>query len=457
MLVISRTSILPLALAAALVFVGRSQPAFSQEGQPAAAQPQKNWKDRAEFDLYESITKEAQPAKRLELLNSWKEKYASSEFADIRTLLYLQTYGQLNRGAEVIATSNEVFGKDPNNLQALSATLGAIFTLTTPTSEQLATAEKAANQILSNADALFAADKKPQGVGDADWVTAKKNVQLQAQNVIGYVAWQRKDFDKAEVEFIKSLQKEQGQGQISYWLANVIISEKKPEKYSAALYSMARAVAYDGPGSLNPQGRQQVRTTLEGLYNQYHGSKEGLEQVLALAKNAALPPADFKILSKVDIANKKLKEEEEFNKNNPQLALWRSIKTELTGAGGAAYFDSNMKGALLPGGAQGLTKFTGKLIEQRPAGRLTKELVLAVENGTTPDVTLKLDAAVAGKMEPGAEIGFEGVASGYTASPFMVTFDVEKAKLTGWKGVAPAAAPTTKKSGGARKPAPKKK
>jgi hypothetical protein len=41
-------------------------------------------------------------------------------------------------------------------------------------------------------------------------------------------------------------------------------------------------------------------------------------------------------------------------------------------------------------------------------------------------------------MEPGAEIGFQGIATAYTASPYMVTFDVEKAKITGWKAAAPA-------------------
>jgi hypothetical protein len=96
-----------------------------------------------------------------------------------------------------------------------------------------------------------------------------------------------------------------------------------------------------------------------------------------------------------------------------------------------------MKGAALPGGVNGVAEFKGTLVEAKPAVR-PKELVLAVADKNTPDVTLKLDAPLAGKMEPGAEIGFQGVASGYTASPFMVTFDVEKSKITGWKG-APAA------------------
>ena len=120
------------------------------------------------------------------------------------------------------------------------------------------------------------------------------------------------------------------------------------------------------------------------------------------------------------------------------LALWMSIKTALSAADGATYFDSSMKGAGLPGGAGGVTEFKGKLIEAKPALR-PKELILSVEDGTTPDVTLKLDAPLAGKMDPGAVIGFQGVATAYTVTPFNVTFDVEKAKITGSKG-APAPA-----------------
>jgi hypothetical protein len=94
-----------------------------------------------------------------------------------------------------------------------------------------------------------------------------------------------------------------------------------------------------------------------------------------------------------------------------------------------------MKGAQLP-------EFKGKLIEARPESR-PKELVLAIENGTTPDATLKFETPLSGKMEPGAELSFKGIASGYTPSPFMVTFDVQKENLTGWKG---APTPSTKKS-----------
>jgi hypothetical protein len=41
---------------------------------------------------------------------------------------------------------------------------------------------------------------------------------------------------------------------------------------------------------------------------------------------------------------------------------------------------------------------------------------------------------LAGKVEEGTELTFEGVADSYTASPFMVVFNVDKEKLHGWTG-----------------------
>jgi hypothetical protein len=381
-----------------------AQAVFAQ----APAATDKKWKD-GEYELYTSITKETQPAKRLVLLDSWKQKFPTTDYEDNRKQGYLQTYSQILTAA-----------------------------YSQPTPDNLALGQKVAADTLANLDSLFSS--KPPSVSDENWAAAKKQVQLLAQNMAGYAAWQQKDLPKAEVEFIKSLQQDPNQGQVSLWLYTVVAGQRKPEKTSLALYEFARAATYDGPGALDAATRQKSKTDFENYYTKYHGSNEGMEALETQAKASALPPDGFKVMSKAEIARDAaeaaLKKDEEFRKNNPMLALWMSIKTALSAPDGATYFDSSMKGAGLPGGAGGVTEFKGKLIESKPALR-PKELILSVADGTTPDVTLKLDTPLAGKMEPGAEIGFQGVATAYTVTPFNVTFDVEKAKITGWKG-APA-------------------
>ena len=177
-------------------------------------------------------------------------------------------------------------------------------------------------------------------------------------------------------------------------------------------------------------------------YNQYHGSAAGLDQLLAEAKTNALPPGDFKVASTADIEAAKIKSEEDFAKANPMLALWQTIKTGLTGDGSDAFW-ANLKDAAVPGDVPGVTKFKGKLISMTPAIR-PKELVLAVEKPDVPDVTLKFDEPLPGKMEPGSDLEFSGVAKDYTKTPYMLTLSVDKADLSGWTGKNPVRRPAKK-------------
>ncbi len=114
-----------------------------------------------------------------------------------------------------------------------------------------------------------------------------------------------------------------------------------------------------------------------------------------------------------------------FDKTHPEKALWKDLKAALTAPSGDTYFETNMKDALVP-------RLKGKLVAVSPASK-PKELILAIEN-SAGDVTLKLDGALPGKMEPGGEIEFEGIAKSFSKDPFMVTFETERTKLTGWTG-----------------------
>ncbi|HTR34260.1 MAG TPA: hypothetical protein VMH80_00060 [Bryobacteraceae bacterium] len=116
--------------------------------------------------------------------------------------------------------------------------------------------------------------------------------------------------------------------------------------------------------------------------------------------------------------------EDDACERDPQLCLWKNIKKALIGPNGAEYFETSMKGALLP-------PLQGKVVRLDPvvAPRI---IVLAVEDGTTPDATLKFDKRLPGKVKAGAELIFEGVPQSYTTSPFMVVFDVDRDHLQGW-------------------------
>lgn len=400
---------------------------LAQGSAPATDAKQPQWKDRAEYDLYDAITKDNNPKTKLDKLQQWEKQYPSTEWIKARKQLFLTTYAALNQPKETVDAAKSILADDPKNFSAMYYIM--YFTQALYTANQspdvLDQGEKAANTILSNIDS------PPPNVTADQWKGLRPQVELLAHVNLGFIAMQRKNWDAAEAEFQKSLQMNPNNGQVDYWMGFVIASEKKTEKVPTALFYFARAATFDGQGAMAPAGRQQALDYVKRQYKIYHGSDDGFDKLVAAAKASPAPPADFKIVDAASIEEAKLKGEEDWEKTHPQEALWKNIKGALTGADGANYFSSSMQGALLP-------TLKGKVVSMTPAVR-PKTLVLAMDDGSNPpgatgDATLKMDAPLAGKVDEGTELTFEGVPESYTASPFMVVFNVEKDKLHGWTG-----------------------
>ena len=75
-----------------------------------------DWVDRGEYELVaEQIGKATDPAKKLELLNQWKQKYPKTNFGWQRLGAYLVTYQQLGKAKEMFDTAKEMTAADPKN------------------------------------------------------------------------------------------------------------------------------------------------------------------------------------------------------------------------------------------------------------------------------------------------------------------------------------------------------
>jgi len=414
----------------------QGQAAGQSTGQPTA--PKKDWKDRAEYDLYSAADKAVKAkefAKGLEALDQWATKYASSDYKDVRLVLYFECYRNTGKVDKMLDTGAQLLAIDPKNLSVLYTMtfMGRPAAGMKTTPEMLDATEKAAKTLIGNIDSL-----RPANLPDADWKKTATAAVAEAHITLGAIAQQRKDYEGAEKEFKEAQKENPSTGQVPYFLGTVILAQKKPETYAEALFFFARAAAYDGTGALNPAGRKEVLAYLTKIYITYHGSKDDLDQLLATAKANPMPPAGFAIKTGAEIDAEKA---EKFKADNPQLALWLEVKKQLTAADGEQYFAEHMKDAAVP-------KLKGVLVSTKPA-KNPKELVLGIADPKTPEVTLKLTegATLPGSVDPGAEISFEGIPVAFTKEPFNVTFDVEKAKIEGWTG---------KATPPARKAAPKK-
>jgi hypothetical protein len=64
---------------------------------PAAGQqaPAKNYKDKAEYDLYSKVTQTTDPKAQLELLKTWEDKYPETDFKEERLTYFVNALGKL--------------------------------------------------------------------------------------------------------------------------------------------------------------------------------------------------------------------------------------------------------------------------------------------------------------------------------------------------------------------------
>jgi len=403
----------------------------------AAHEPKKEWKGQEEYNLFQAYQK-ADPKGRIDALDKWKAAFPASDFAEEREEQYLFVYQQLNMNRQAFDKAVEILKTRPNHFYSLSAVERLVYTLPPPPKPaDLDAAERVSKYLLDNLDTVFVPANKPTDVKDADWTTYKPAMKNAAQATLAWVYVQRKDHPKAETELTKYLQLDPTQAPTSLSLGGELLAQNQehPEKLPLGLYQFAHAASYDGPNALPAPARKQALDYLTKTYTTYHGSNEGLDKLLTLAKNSPFPPEGFKIESARDIAAKKAAAEEDFAKAHPDLGLWQAIKESLLKDGGDAYFES-IKGALAPAGANGVQKFKGKIVSMTPETK-PKQIVLALEQPNVPDVTLELSEALPGKMEAGEELQFEGVAKSYTKQPFMVVFETEPDKIVGWTGKNP--------------------
>jgi hypothetical protein len=414
----------------------------------AQDKPAKQWKDQQEYQLANDAGKENDAGKRLASLDKWKQGYATSDYSDVRDYLYVTTYLQLKDFRKAFDLATDILKAHPDDFPALQAIEVCIFTMTPLQPADLDVGEKTSRHILDNADKIFAGDNHPPNLTAEQFQQAKDPMKAYAQRAIGYIYMQKKDAPKAEVELLKGLKMDPTQSQFAYFLGSQLLAQqqKDPAKAPLALFYFARAAAYDGPNAIPAAQRKPALDFLTRAYVSYHGSNQGLDQLLAQAKTTPFPPDGFSIVSTADINQKKAQEEEAARQANPALTIWSDTKKLLQADNGPSYFDAMVKDTAFP-------RMKGKIVSMTPATR-PKELVVGVEKGDVADATLKFEAALAGKMEAGEEIEFEGVPQTFSANPYMIVFDVDKEKLYGWTGKNTAA---PKGKAAPKGPAPAKK
>src|SRR4051794_34070778 len=439
----------------------------------APAAKKKAVKDQGEFELYNQAIKDAtNPTKELQDLDAWAQKYPESDFKDDRTYMYMQAYSTIQppQPVKVIEYGQQLMAKDLNAvfpdaaggrniLTVLFQVAWNVAALPSPTPDQLALGEKAARELLDFAPKYFVPANKPAATGDAEWTAARTDIEKRANIALAAIslapanqALAKNDCATADALYTKALQQNPNNSAISYNLGRALSCEAKanPDKAAdfatRAIYSFVRAAAVD-PTLGGTADAAKITQYANTVYTGYHGSDEGLKQLMDQAKASPLPPAGFTIESATAASARK---QQEFAANNPQLALWMGIKGQLADVNGQQYFEGQLKDADVAG-QNGARALKATIVEARPACR-SKELVLSVpepgQQGAHPEITLKLDTPLTGKPAAGETIEFDAVPRAFSKEPFMLTMETDKSKITGLKvePCAGGAAPAHKKA-----------
>jgi TonB family protein len=270
-----------------------------------------------------------------------------------------------------------------SDLHLLLAAMGAAYGKTDPA--VLEAGHKAALQLDEHFGEYFGDRQKPQA----------KTFDLQIHSVLAWIAQIEKDDATAETELKKVLAVDPDDAGTSYALGSIIMHEavagNELARYSEAIYDFARSLTVTGPNALPADIKAAAEAALKDTYGSYHGSTDGLDDLLRQVGASALPPANFHI-ARAD-----------------ELSPWEATKSRLLERGDA-YFAS-IKDKPLP-----------QTIEASVVMQLSPNRIL-VNTGDAPegDAVLRLDAANYAPVRPGTVLRFHGVVDSYTSSPYTLT------------------------------------
>jgi hypothetical protein len=216
-----------------------------------------------------------------------------------------------------------------------------------------------------------------------------------------------------------------------YWLGSSYLSPQPPQ-HDLGIWAMARAVSITGQTALPGPIQGQVRDYLTKVYEARHGSRDGLDQVLAQAAGAPFPPAGFHVQTLEETPEFQAEQErirQEQAKIDAERAVYErreKLLTELTN------FDV-IKRYLQEGGEKGEDTWAilqgqslplqGRVVDLTAVGSRTVVLAVSPAVASQPgahDLELSLASPLAEPLRKAQDIKFEGKVDSFQARPFVL-------------------------------------
>ncbi len=410
---------------------------------PAAAQEKKpQWKSRAEYDAFEAFVKEADPHKRIPLIQAFIQKYPSSDFLANAYVAEMQTYGQLGESSNAIASAKKALKTDPDNLLAL-AYLSFTFPYTFKSSEPNAQADLTqAGQDAQHGLQLLQSMQKPAGVSQSQFDASVKTQRAVFNTAEGFVALQQKNYNQA-IKSLEAAAQDNPENSLIYSLLGQAYYNETPRDINKAIWNLARAASL--AEAANSPNAAQLKKFYGQVYEAQHGSNAGEEQLLAQAKSSQTMPSDFAVAPPPHHAAT----------GNPNVDAFYKIEDALTVGGDTAKeYWGQLKGQPLglvghvdsvqPGSTPNTYEVRVDILPASQSQQGTYDVVL---QDSQPNVKY---------LQPGDALRFQGTIASYTATPnFILTVSdakIDESVLKAAQEKAEAAAQERKEKAPKRKP-----
>jgi len=412
-----------------------AQPAPQQSPTPAPAAPQKKEiKDPGEYNAYVGAVQQTDAAAKVSGLEAFLTQYPNSVMKEDALELLMAAYQQVLSQAKtpdqqtfnqtkMLETGQKVLQVNPCNLRALA--------LLAYTKQAMATAGQNAQQNLADAGQngekglqCLQTAAKPDGTSAADWDKLKSQTTVIFNGAAGLKAYAAKDYAKAE-QFLRAAVEGDPANLVDvYDLALAYLAAGPAEDDVNGLFFIARA-----SNLAQGAGQAQIAKFGKSKYNKYHGSEDGWNELLALTKTTALPPAGFAITKYVpptpaqqaaDLVKSKKVEEMSF-------AEWQMVLSEGTPE------DADKVWGVLKGKP---LQMVAHIISIEPPSKITEhgkpveaptKLALAGSSddidAKRADIDLTMSAAIPAKLMPKEDTDFQfaGTPVSYVAKPFVMT------------------------------------
>ncbi len=260
--------------------------------QQAAGQKLTTWSGRDEYDAFQLMATEKDPAKRISLAEAFLQKWPNSFMKSTAYVAISQAYQQLRDAVKMYDAAGKGVEANPDNVDAIyfaSVALPYAFKATDPdATTKLSRSESDARHGLEVLQKL----QKPASLTDEQFTRYVRGLRSTFNSTVGFVALQRKDYPAAASAFRAGAEDNPADFTTFYRLGLAYWYSSPPD-YNHAVWYLARALSL--ARAAQDPFEAEVTKDLNRLYLNYHGTADGLSDIITQSAASPDPPEAFKV------------------------------------------------------------------------------------------------------------------------------------------------------------------